>query len=100
MKDGLEIIKRERDRWYREKIEKKGIRVPSRFNPAGIPIELLYTPLDTEKDNGYLKNIGFPGEYPYTRGIPIDAFAPRFSFSLGTTLIDFFENVVDPLGGS
>lgn len=55
--------------------------------------------MDTEKDNGYLKNIGFPGEYPYTRRIPIDACAPRFSFSLGTTLIDFFDNVVDPLGG-
>ena len=37
---------------------------------SGIPVKPLYTPLDLE-DIGfdYLKNLGFPGEYPFTRGI-------------------------------
>ncbi len=35
---------------------------------SGEPIELLYTPDDIAKLN-YLSDIGFPGEYPYTRGI-------------------------------
>jgi methylmalonyl-CoA mutase N-terminal domain/subunit len=35
---------------------------------SGEPIEPLYTPDDIEQLN-YLSDIGFPGEYPYTRGI-------------------------------
>lgn len=30
-------------------------------------IDRLYTPLDTKTD--YLKDLGFPGEYPFTRGV-------------------------------
>ncbi|MEE9187250.1 MAG: methylmalonyl-CoA mutase family protein [Bacteroidota bacterium] len=35
---------------------------------SGEPIETLYSPDDVERIN-YLSDIGFPGEYPYTRGI-------------------------------
>jgi methylmalonyl-CoA mutase N-terminal domain/subunit len=35
---------------------------------SGEPIDLLYTP-DDIADINYLSEIGFPGEYPYTRGI-------------------------------
>jgi len=35
---------------------------------SGRPIEVLYGPDDIEHIN-YLSEIGFPGEYPYTRGI-------------------------------
>lgn len=34
---------------------------------AGIPAKPIYTPLDV-KDR-YLEKIGFPGQYPYTRGV-------------------------------
>ncbi len=34
---------------------------------SGTPIEMLYTPLDTATDD-YAKDLGFPGEYPFTRG--------------------------------
>ena len=37
-------------------------------NPSGIPIQRLYTPTDLPHQN-YLKQSGYPGEYPYTRGI-------------------------------
>jgi len=32
------------------------------------PVKRLYTPLD-DKDRVYSKEIGFPGEFPYTRGV-------------------------------
>ncbi len=70
MERKLEKIKERRDQWYKERIEKKGVKIPPRFNPAGIPIELLYSPLDVKDgEKHFLENIGFPGEYPYTRGI-------------------------------
>ena len=34
---------------------------------SGIPVEPLYTPEDVEGD--FEEKIGYPGEYPYTRGI-------------------------------
>jgi len=35
---------------------------------SGIPVKRLYTPEDTA-DLDYAEKLGFPGEYPYTRGI-------------------------------
>ena len=35
---------------------------------SGVPLKLMYTPLDTEGID-YERDLGFPGEYPYTRGI-------------------------------
>ncbi len=35
---------------------------------SSVDIERLYTPLDIA-DTDYLRDIGFPGEYPFTRGI-------------------------------
>ena len=35
---------------------------------SGIPLKPLYTPVDDE-DRNYDDAIGFPGEYPYTRGV-------------------------------
>lgn len=39
------------------------------INDVGITIKPLYTPLDVaERGRGYMQDIGFPGQYPYTRG--------------------------------
>jgi len=35
---------------------------------SGVPVEPLYTPIDIA-DTDYLNDLGFPGEYPYTRGV-------------------------------
>ncbi|MCH7896874.1 MAG: methylmalonyl-CoA mutase, partial [candidate division NC10 bacterium] len=35
---------------------------------SGIPVERLYTPEDTA-DLDVVDSLGFPGQYPYTRGI-------------------------------
>ena len=35
---------------------------------SGIPLKPVYTPSDLEGID-YLKDVGFPGQYPYTRGL-------------------------------
>ena len=37
-------------------------------NISEIPIKRLYTPMDTKTLN-YIQDLGFPGEYPFTRGV-------------------------------
>jgi methylmalonyl-CoA mutase, N-terminal domain len=43
---------------------------------SGQNINVLYTPDDIENIN-YLSEIGFPGEYPYTRGIHLNGYRGR-----------------------
>ncbi|MBN2536800.1 methylmalonyl-CoA mutase family protein [candidate division WOR-3 bacterium] len=43
---------------------------------SGVPLNLLYTPLDREGAD-YLRDLGFPGEYPYTRGVHPDMYRGR-----------------------
>jgi len=52
-------------------------------NESGIPIKRFYTPCDlAEKGFDYLKDLGFPGEYPFTRGIsPIMYRGEHWQFS-------------------
>ena len=35
---------------------------------SGLPVANLYTPLDV-RDTDYLRDLGFPGDFPYTRGV-------------------------------
>jgi methylmalonyl-CoA mutase N-terminal domain/subunit len=48
--------------------EKRPERCAEFVNTSGIPMERTYTPLDVE-DLDYMDDLGFPGEYPYTRGV-------------------------------
>jgi methylmalonyl-CoA mutase N-terminal domain/subunit len=62
----VDTKKSARDRWeeaYRETPERD-----AEFSTmSGIPIEPLYTPADVE--GSYDERLGYPGEYPYTRGV-------------------------------
>jgi len=67
--------KQELEERYREwcrKVEANLQRNPERrkdfVNTSGIPVERLYTPLDLQ-DVDYLSELGFPGSYPFTRGV-------------------------------
>ena len=55
-----------------EEWKKKTCELPERqesfFTPSSIPVERLYTPNNIAELN-YLEDLGFPGEYPFTRGI-------------------------------
>lgn len=44
---------------------------------GGIPLERLYTPLDLEGMD-YCRDLGFPGDYPYTRGVQPTMYRGRF----------------------
>jgi len=43
-------------------------RQPEFTTISGVPVEPLYTPLHVHGDRDYIERIGFPGEYPFTRG--------------------------------
>ncbi len=46
-------------------------------NASGIPIKRLYTPLDQEK-MAYASDMGFPGKYPFTRGVQPTMYRGRY----------------------
>jgi methylmalonyl-CoA mutase N-terminal domain/subunit len=69
--DGPETLARKFKAWSKnvqEKIPKSPERRREFINTSGIPIHRLYTPLDF-KDADYLSDLGFPGSYPFTRGV-------------------------------
>ncbi len=66
-----EAIRKELARWQAEVLEPALKRFPERqpqFHTGSVSVERLYTPLDVA-DIDYNRDIGYPGEYPYTRGI-------------------------------
>ncbi len=77
----FEKIKKEKQRWETTTVKKVTDRFPERKEEfksySGIPIERLYTPVDIE-DMDYLRDLGFPGEYPYTRGVQPTMYRGRF----------------------
>ena len=64
----------DRERWERETLAPKVSARPERrenfrTQAMGWPVKTLYTPLDLEAVGfDYAKDLGFPGEYPFTRG--------------------------------
>jgi len=64
--------KKDYEQWKKEKLDKTvksyGERKSSFKTDSNIELKALYTPLDIE-DIDYSEEIGFPGEYPFTRGV-------------------------------
>jgi len=60
-----------REEWEKRTLEPTLRRFPERqerFDTlSGIPLDRVYTPADVPVD--YLQDLGFPGEYPFTRGV-------------------------------
>ncbi|MGL5515111.1 MAG: methylmalonyl-CoA mutase family protein, partial [Sporomusa sp.] len=59
---------------YTGKVEKALAKFPERKN---LPHNRLYTPLDTEGLD-YEQDLGFPGQYPFTRGVQPTMYRGRF----------------------
>ena len=76
----LEEVKAGKER-YKGAVEKSLARSPERKENfktgGGIPLERIYTPEDVN-DVDYEKDLGFPGEYPYTRGVQPTMYRGRF----------------------
>ncbi|HSP07081.1 MAG TPA: methylmalonyl-CoA mutase family protein, partial [Acidobacteriota bacterium] len=70
--NGAEDAGDQQKRWEKETLNPSLERLPERDVPfttiSGVPIRRLYTPADTQ-DINFEKDISWPGEYPYTRGI-------------------------------
>jgi methylmalonyl-CoA mutase N-terminal domain/subunit len=67
----IDRLKRNRDNWENE-IQKRGAkeRKDEFLTRSKIPVKKVYTPIDLEEVGfDYVKDLNFPGEYPYTRGI-------------------------------
>ena len=45
------------------------------FSPSGVPIAPVYRPADAPLD--YARDLGEPGQYPYTRGVQPDMYRGR-----------------------
>ncbi|HDI01303.1 MAG TPA: methylmalonyl-CoA mutase [Candidatus Bathyarchaeota archaeon] len=76
----LSQLERELERWERETVPKWLSRLPERkkefVTTSGITIKRLYTPLDIAGKD-YMQDLGFPGEYPFTRGIHATMYRAR-----------------------
>lgn len=68
----LEEIQQSKDQWEETTLQQTSLRSPERakkfLTTSGEEIDRLYTPLDLANMN-YERDLGMPGEYPYTRGI-------------------------------
>jgi methylmalonyl-CoA mutase N-terminal domain/subunit len=68
----LRLVKDESDRWKKRVLTKDLTGLKERkdqyLSSAMTPIERLYTPLEVPHLN-YIQDLGFPGEYPFTRGV-------------------------------
>ena len=79
--DNQEKIRNEKQNWEENTVKKVTSRFPEMKadfeTPSGIPVERLYTPSDVDQDE-YADEIGFPGEYPYTRGVQPTMYRSRY----------------------
>ncbi len=54
---------------YEERVRTSGRELPGPFmTTSSLPVERLYSPVDIP-DHSYSRDLGNPGEYPFTRGI-------------------------------
>jgi len=70
--DDIKKIKQYRQDWEQHQIqstlEKFPERKPTFVTGSSEPVERIYAP-DSIADMDYMERIGFPGEYPFTRGV-------------------------------
>ncbi len=80
-KEKIKQIKKKNEEWEESKVQKAISRFPERKEDfetiSELPVERLYTPCDVENLD-YLEDLGFPGEFPYTRGVQPTMYRGRF----------------------
>jgi methylmalonyl-CoA mutase N-terminal domain/subunit len=73
-------ITEQKMQWEATGLQKTLSRFPERRptfeTESQIPVERIYTPDDVQTD--YLDDLGFPGQYPYTRGVQPTMYRGRF----------------------
>jgi len=70
----LAQLRTKKEEWenskVREALERPGERLTEFKTDSQFPVQRLYTPLDLEEVGfDYFEDVGFPGEYPFVRGL-------------------------------
>ena len=82
MSEKLEQIRKAQADWEKRMLdgEKKFPNRSDKFTTwSDMEVPLLSTPLDLEREDfDYLRDLGFPGEYPYTRGVQRSMYRGKF----------------------
>jgi methylmalonyl-CoA mutase N-terminal domain/subunit len=77
----LEKIRTATEKWDQGAVQKATARSPERkasfTSISGMPVERLYTPQDVAQLD-YMGDLGFPGEFPFTRGVQPTMYRGRF----------------------
>jgi methylmalonyl-CoA mutase N-terminal domain/subunit len=75
-----ESIQSEKKQWEADTLDKALGRFPERRaefkTESGFPVERVYTPEHVETD--YVRDLGFPGAYPFSRGVQPTMYRGRF----------------------
>jgi methylmalonyl-CoA mutase N-terminal domain/subunit len=78
--EALSALSRSVHAWEEGPLAKTLQRQPERaadFHTSSTPVQRLYTPLDIA-DLDYERDLGFPGEYPFTRGVQPTMYRGRY----------------------
>ena len=72
LKESMDTLRQALDEWeegvYGKSLWKNAERLPEFTSASFTPVQPLYTPCD-DAQREYLERIGFPAQYPFTRGI-------------------------------
>lgn len=81
VKEPIKNLEKQMNQWENEKLKKVLERKPERkktfYTGSNIEVNRVYTELDIQELD-YLRDLGFPGEYPYTRGVQPTMYRGRF----------------------
>jgi len=71
-REKLKQLREQKEKWEEVTLQQSSARLPERkkqfITTSSEPIDRVYTPLDVA-DLDYIRDLGMPGEYPYTRGV-------------------------------
>ena len=76
----LESVEKEHKEWlaeYQKALSKMPERVERFSTVSDLEVNNLYTPLDI-KNKDFVEDIGYPGKYPFTRGVQPTMYRARF----------------------
>jgi len=79
-KHKLNEICERKERWEKQIVSRSFEKLPERSGfstSSDVPVDRVYTPLDIA-DFNYLRDLGFPGEHPFTRGVYPTMYRARF----------------------
>jgi methylmalonyl-CoA mutase N-terminal domain/subunit len=75
-------MSRSKEEWRKNTLDPAVQRFPERQESfqtdSELEIDTVYSPEDLpQKDGNYIRNVGYPGEYPYTRGVQPNMYRGR-----------------------